>query len=139
MSAAGEPEGAAHSTADAGVTGAREVADLLRFRRARLQPADVGLPGGARRRTRGLRREEVAQLAGISVTYYTFLEQGRNVRPSRQILDALAGALQMGAAERTHLHDLVHGTSDTTVRGAVETLPPAVAISSTASTRTRLM
>ena len=55
---------------------AQELADLLRSRRERLQPGDVGLPASARRRTRGLRREEVAQLASISTTYYTFLEQG---------------------------------------------------------------
>src|SRR2546423_14349385 len=61
-----------------------ELADLLRSRRHRLTPADVGLPAGSRRRTAGLRREEVAQLAGGSATYYTFLEQGRDVRPPRQ-------------------------------------------------------
>jgi Helix-turn-helix domain len=55
-----------------------ELADLLRSRRDRLTPADVGLPAGTRRRTAGLRREEVAQLAGVSTTYYTFLEQGRD-------------------------------------------------------------
>jgi hypothetical protein len=59
----------------------QEFGDLLRSRRERLQPADVGLPPGARRRTRGLRREEVAQLAAISATYYTYLEQGRDLRP----------------------------------------------------------
>ncbi len=69
-------------------TRSRELAGLLRSRRERLQPADVGLPVGARRRTRGLRRDEVAQLAAISSTYYTFLEQGRDLRPSRQVLDA---------------------------------------------------
>jgi hypothetical protein len=74
------------------VSGPAELASLLRSRRERLQPADVGLPAGVRRRTRGLRREEVAQLASVSTTYYTFLEQGRNIRPSRQILDALAAA-----------------------------------------------
>lgn len=87
---------------------AREVADLLRSRRARLQPADVGLPAGARRRTPGLRREEVAQLADISVTYYTFLEQGRDLHPSAQVLDALSRALCLGPAERSHLHELVN-------------------------------
>ena len=74
-----------------------EFADLLRSRRGRLTPADVGLPAGARRRTPGLRREEVAQLAGVSTTYYTFLEQGRDVRPSRQVLAALARALRLRA------------------------------------------
>jgi transcriptional regulator with XRE-family HTH domain len=83
-----------------------EFADLLRSRRHRLTPADVGLPAGTRRRTAGLRREEVAQLAGVSATYYTFLEQGRDVRPSRQVVTALAGALRLSSAERAHLFQL---------------------------------
>ena len=86
--------------------GRAEFADLLRSRRGRLTPADVGLPAGARRRTPGLRREEVAQLAGVSPTYYTFLEQGRDVRPSRQVLAALAQALRLSATERAHLFQL---------------------------------
>jgi transcriptional regulator with XRE-family HTH domain len=90
-----------------------ELADLLRTRRARLQPADVGLPAHGRRRTPGLRREEVAQLAGISTTYYTFLEQGRDVSPSQQILDALARALRFSNAERDHLYALVDSVPDT--------------------------
>lgn len=93
------------------MAGNGELGDLLRSRRERLQPADVGLPPGARRRTRGLRREEVAALAAISPTYYTFLEQGRELTPSRQVLDALAAALLMDATERAHLHQLVHGTA----------------------------
>ena len=82
---------------------------LLRSRRERLAPADVGLPAGTRRRTTGLRREEVALLANVSTTYYTFLEQGRPVRPSPQVLEALAAALRMSAAERDYLHVLVDG------------------------------
>jgi len=82
---------------------------LLRSRRERLVPADVGLPAGPRRRTAGLRREEVALLASLSTTYYTFLEQGRPVRPSEQVLDALAAALRMSAAERRYLHVLAYG------------------------------
>jgi transcriptional regulator with XRE-family HTH domain len=82
------------------------LAELLRTRRDRLTPADVGLPAGSRRRTAGLRREEVAQLAGVSATYYTFLEQGRDVRPSRQVVAALAGALRLSPAERAHLFQL---------------------------------
>src|SRR5262249_36248575 len=66
------------------------------------------LPERGRRRTPGLRREEVAQLAGISTTYYTFLEQGRDVSPSRQILDALARALNLTPTEREHLHAIVN-------------------------------
>src|SRR5580692_7011272 len=79
---------------------------LLRSRRERLLPADVGLSASQRRRTAGLRREEVALLASLSTTYYTFLEQGRPVRPSAQVLDALAAALRMSAAERRYLHVL---------------------------------
>ncbi len=105
-------------------TAARALGDLLRSRRERLQPVDVGLPTGTRRRTRGLRREEVALLAAISPTYYAFLEQGRDVRPSRQVLDALAAALRLGPAERAHLHELVHGVPPPE---AAEALAPAVA------------
>jgi len=111
---------------DAAVSRSRELADLLRSRRERLQPADVGLSAGARRRTRGLRREEVAQLAAISTTYYTFLEQGRDVHPSRQVLDALARALRLAPAERAHLHELAHGHVTTNRHHPGEVLAPAV-------------
>jgi len=114
-------------SADDAVSRARELADLLRSRRGRLQPADVGLPAGARRRTRGLRREEVAQLAAISTTYYTFLEQGRDVHPSRQVLDALARALRLRPAERAHLHELAHGHQTAESHQPGEILAPAVA------------
>ena len=87
----------------------RALGELLRSRRERLAPADVGLPPGSRRRTAGLRREEVAQLANVSVTYYTFLEQGRQARPSEPVLDALAAALRMTAAERRYLLTLAYG------------------------------
>jgi transcriptional regulator with XRE-family HTH domain len=120
------PDRTAGPAANVGAGNAQEVAELLRSRRGGLQPADVGLPFGARRRTRGLRREEVAQLAGISTTYYTFLEQGRDIRPSRQVLDALARALRLGATERIHLHELVHGISPAPTRDTIETLNPAV-------------
>ncbi|WP_051222620.1 helix-turn-helix transcriptional regulator [Conexibacter woesei] len=110
----------------------RALGDLLRARRAALTPADVGLPDGApRRRTAGLRREEVAQLAAISPTYYAFLEQGRDVRPSRQVLDALAGALRLDDAERAHLHALVHDAAPAAGAGDAaqeeERLDPEVA------------
>jgi len=85
---------------------------LLRSRRERLLPDAVGLPPGKRRRTAGLRREEVALLANLSTTYYTFLEQGRPVRPSAQVLDALAAALRMTTAERRYLQVLAHGRDD---------------------------
>jgi transcriptional regulator with XRE-family HTH domain len=96
---------------------------LLRSRRERLAPADVGLPAGSRRRTAGLRREEVALLANVSTTYYTFLEQGRQVRPSAQVLDALAAALQMSPAERRYLQVLAYGGDDA-ARGVVVPAPP---------------
>jgi transcriptional regulator with XRE-family HTH domain len=83
-----------------------ELADFLRRGRARLAPSDVGLTAGARRRTPGLRREEVAQLAGMSADYYTRLEQSRGPRPSRQILTALARALRLTDDERDHLFHL---------------------------------
>jgi transcriptional regulator with XRE-family HTH domain len=83
-----------------------ELADFLRRGRARLVPGDVGLTEGARRRTPGLRREEVAQLAGMSLDYYTRLEQSRAPRPSRQILAALARALRLTDDERDHLFHL---------------------------------
>jgi transcriptional regulator with XRE-family HTH domain len=97
---------------------------LLRSRRERLAPADVGLPAGSHRRTAGLRREEVALLANVSTTYYTFLEQGRQVRPSAQVLDALAAALQMSAAERRYLLVLAHGGDDAARGGVAVTAPP---------------
>jgi len=84
----------------------REAGDFLRSRRERLSPADVGLPSGVRRRTRGLRREEVAYLAGVGTTWYTWLEQGRDVRPSNELLMALAQALRLDPIERGHLFAL---------------------------------
>ena len=82
------------------------LADFLRTRRARLGPGDVGLPSASRRRTPGLRLEEVALLAGVSVDYYTRLEQARGPRPSRQVLAALARALRLTGDERDHLFRL---------------------------------
>jgi transcriptional regulator with XRE-family HTH domain len=119
------------------VTGAgdpRALGQLLRLRRERLAPGDVGLPPGSRRRTPGLRREEVAALANLSVTYYTFLEQGRPVQPSAQVLDALATALRMSPAERRYLLVLAYGpgggpeSGSAALAGAVpaERLDPAV-------------
>src|ERR1700728_2823820 len=81
----------------------REAGGFLRSRRERLTPPDVGLPKGFRRRTPGLRREEVAMLAGVGTTWYTWLEQGRDVRPSGEVLSALAGALRLDPTERRHL------------------------------------
>ncbi|MEU9121026.1 helix-turn-helix transcriptional regulator [Streptomyces sp. NPDC048506] len=84
----------------------RALGGFLRARRARVAPEHVGIAGGRRRRVRGLRREELAQLAGISVDYYVRLEQGRATQPSPEVLDALARALGLDAAERRHLATL---------------------------------
>jgi transcriptional regulator with XRE-family HTH domain len=81
-----------------------ELAEFLRARRERLRPSDVGLPDGGRRRTPGLRRQEVAQLAAISIDYYIRLEQGRGANPSKPVLAALARALLLTADERDHLY-----------------------------------
>ncbi|STR26215.1 Uncharacterised protein [Janthinobacterium lividum] len=85
-----------------------ELAAYLQARRARLSPEDVGLPGGGRRRTPGLRREEVAALAGVGLTWYTWLEQGRDIGVSSAFLDKLAEVLKLDAAERRHLFLLAH-------------------------------
>ncbi|MFA1544389.1 helix-turn-helix transcriptional regulator [Actinomadura monticuli] len=103
----------------------KEMAAFLRSRRARIRPADVGLPGGTRRRTPGLRREEVAQLAGMSVDYYIRLEQGRGPRPSRQILGALARALRLTDDERGHLYNLA-GEPPEPPNGPSQDVPPGI-------------
>ncbi|MFD3455000.1 helix-turn-helix transcriptional regulator [Streptomyces sp. NPDC058691] len=83
-----------------------DLAEYLRTMRERLQPQDVGLPAGTSRRTPGLRREEVARLAHISVEYYARLEQARGSSPSRRVLSELSRALRLGTDERTHLFEL---------------------------------
>ncbi|MEU6541439.1 helix-turn-helix transcriptional regulator [Streptomyces sp. NPDC047000] len=83
-----------------------ELREFLRSRRARVAPEDVGMPPGVRRRTPGLRREEVAHLAGVGITWYTWLEQGRPINVSSQVLDAVARTLFLDAAERDHLYRL---------------------------------
>lgn len=87
---------------------------FLRARRAALSPTDVGLPTGSRRRTPGLRREELAALAGVSVDYYTRLEQGRETAPSDQVLRALATALRLDAEAAAHLDTLARPPLATT-------------------------
>src|ERR671914_1498642 len=83
-----------------------ELAEFLKHRRALVSPASVGLEANGRRRTPGLRREEVAQLAGVGLSWYTWLEQERDIRPSAQVLDALARTLRLDGAERAHLFHL---------------------------------
>ena len=85
-----------------------ELAAFLRARRERLSPTDVGLPSGGRRRTPGLRREEVAALAGVGLTWYTWLEQGRDIGVSATFLDSLARVLKLDASERRYLFLLAH-------------------------------
>jgi transcriptional regulator with XRE-family HTH domain len=86
-----------------------ELADFLRTRREAITPGEAGLPAGGRRRTPGLRREEVAQLAGVGTTWYTWLEQGRDIRASASVLDALSSALRLTPPERAHLFMLGRG------------------------------
>ncbi|WP_374991514.1 helix-turn-helix transcriptional regulator [Bradyrhizobium sp. LHD-71] len=83
-----------------------QLGDFLRSRREKLQPQDVGLTDGRRRRTAGLRREEVAELAGISVDWYVRLEQGRSVNPSISTINALARALKLSKVEHLHIKNL---------------------------------
>ena len=87
-----------------------ELGEFLKARRARLTPDDFGMPRGSRRRTPGLRREEVALLAGVGVTWYTWLEQGRQINASTQVLDAVAGTLRLDRVEREHLYRLAEAT-----------------------------
>ncbi len=113
-------EATAYRTADYGASelaarraGERRRAELGKFlkaRRARLSPADFGMPPGSRRRTPGLRREEVALLAGVGVTWYTWLEQGRQINASTQVLDAVARTLRLDRAGREHLYRLAEAT-----------------------------
>lgn len=84
----------------------QELGEFLRTRRARLRPEDVGLPRGNRRKTPGLRRGEVAQIMGVSVDWYTWLEQGRSITPSTQVLERIVKTLHLDANERNHLFHL---------------------------------
>ena len=115
-----------------------ELASFLRSRREATDPASVGLSPGTRRRTPGLRREELAQLSGISVTWYTWLEQGRHISVSRQVIDSLARVLRMTPAEREHLFTVAglalpaqtagRPDVDDTLRRLVETIDPNPAL-----------
>jgi transcriptional regulator with XRE-family HTH domain len=94
-----------------------ELAAFLRTRRERISPEDVGLPAGTRRRTAGLRREELAQLAGVGVTWYTWLEQGRPINVSVQVLDAVSRTLRLDPLERAHLFRLADVPGTATLQG----------------------
>ncbi|MFG2305909.1 helix-turn-helix transcriptional regulator [Actinacidiphila glaucinigra] len=100
-----------------------ELSEFLRRSRARISPESAGLPErGAYRRVPGLRREEVAQLAGVSTDYYTRLEQGRQISPSAGVLEAVAAALRLDAAERAHLFDLTGPKPGTARRRSAPTV-----------------
>ncbi|SIR89275.1 helix-turn-helix domain-containing protein [Micromonospora avicenniae] len=99
------------------------IGEFLRARRERLRPEDVGLPATGYRRTPGLRREEVAMLAGISTDYYLRLEQGRDRTPSAQVLDALARVLQLDVAETTYLYALTQPRPKRAPQVRVEKVP----------------
>lgn len=97
-----------------------ELGEFLRARREALRPVDVGLPAGNRRRTPGLRREEVALLAGVSLTWYTWLEQGRRINASRDVLLALARTLRLDDAGRTHLLALASSEAQDSVEQSLD-------------------
>jgi transcriptional regulator with XRE-family HTH domain len=103
-----------------------ELAAFLRSRRERISPEDVGLPPGPRRRTAGLRREELAQLAGVGVTWYTWLEQGRPINVSVQVLDAVARTLMLDQVERAHLFRLAEVPGVASAGAVEKVLPDAV-------------
>jgi transcriptional regulator with XRE-family HTH domain len=107
----------------------RELGAFLRSRRERIKPEQVGLHSMRRRRTPGLRREEVAQLAGVGITWYTWLEQGRDIHPSAQVLDAIARTLQLDSHEHSHLFTLA-GMATTTIAdqclGLCSTVQPLI-------------
>ena len=105
----------------------RELGAFLRSRRARLRPAEVGLPEWGVRRVPGLRREEVAQLANVGLTWYTWLEQGRQARPSASVLTAIADALRLDAHEREHLFALARDPEDQACGWEDDTGAPASA------------
>ena len=102
-----------------------DLSDFLKSRRARLAPDDVGLPSGTRRRAAGLRREEVASLAGVGLTWYTWFEQGRDIRVSPDFLENVARALRLSTAERQHLYVLT-GREPTQARAPARTVSPAL-------------
>jgi transcriptional regulator with XRE-family HTH domain len=101
---------------------ASALGDYLRARRERVRPEDVGLAAGARRRVAGLRREELATLAGISSAYYLRLEQGRDIRPSAQVVDALARALRLDVKATEYLHRLASAPGSSQPHSVGETV-----------------
>lgn len=104
----------------------RELGDFVRSLREKLNPQDVGLPGSARRRTPGLRREEAAQLCSLSVTWYTWLEQGRDMSISAGALVRLASAFRLGRAERAYLFELAAQRDPEPSESRTEVVSPAM-------------
>lgn len=104
----------------------KALGNFLATRRARLSPANLGLPVTTRRRTPGLRREEVAQLSGVSITWYTWLEQGRDIHVSDQVLESIATALQLGIDERNHLFRLANKQVPGNLPSITKTVSPAL-------------
>ena len=102
-------------------TNTNALGDYLRTRREQIRPEDVGLIGGARRRVPGLRREELAMLAGISADYYLRLEQGRDQHPSTEVINAFAGALKLDIRAAEYLHQLAVPKRARARPGSVET------------------
>ncbi|WP_442907063.1 helix-turn-helix transcriptional regulator [Kitasatospora sp. NBC_01250] len=117
--------GAATPVSDAPDMRRQELAAFLRSRRERISPEQVGLPNTGRRRTPGLRREEVAQLAAVGVTWYTWLEQGRDIQVSGQVLEAVSRALLLDPNEREHLYILA-GAGNPTPSKDCPVITPAV-------------
>ena len=104
----------------------QELGALLRARRGQLAAADLGLPATPRRRARGLRREEVATLSGVSITWYTWLEQGRDIHPSRQVLNALARTLRLSGTEHAYVLSLAGYSTPPPPPDAARTAPAHV-------------
>lgn len=102
----------------------KELADFLKTRRAKVLPTQVGLSSSTRRRTPGLRREEVAQLAGVSITWYTWLEQGRTIHVSAQVLESLSRVLLLNTQERIHLYLLANQPLPADIPGCQGTVSP---------------
>ncbi|MEI7024277.1 helix-turn-helix transcriptional regulator [Paenibacillus sp. y28] len=104
------------------------LSEFLKSKRAQLQPREVGLPTGTRRRTPGLRREEIAQLAGVSSTWYTWLEQGRDIKVSKSVLDCVAAALRLTVDERKYLYALAleAGPADRLIPGEQQEISPSL-------------
>lgn len=109
-----------------GTASRSELADFLKSRRRQLSPEALGLNATGHRRTAGLRREEVSMLSGVSLTWYTWMEQGRDIKPSRQVVDALARTLQLSAAEHAYVRRLTGHAADAPAGHNDDNCPPHV-------------